>query len=314
MPSVREQRDVAINPDKSFFERCGEALQGWAGSIARIDVKVEQREVSNTLVGSRESALFDTRTEYKLRLSATVSGHRNVGGLFERFSKVDDLLMVELRPPTASVEKGMGDSCEVGFTNLQKRGKGSSESFPILHGGILRCDSELNGLARAAVYFKGGIVGGFIGSRTDGVAALKGNPSFSPGGAGPPPVDPSLNLALVRSLGNQLIRYSGISHNLEDPPSKDYTLAVGFPRGISNPGAQTFVCDDGCVGIRATLNDKRKETLFVAIELSSGAVSVRSERKGKAETVVVDQFANVLDAVPFIKGLLEGYRVACPPK
>ncbi len=312
LPSVQPSADVAPMSGSEDIARYSAAIRAWAGGLARVDVIAEGRHVQETLIGVPEERTRGrgVHTDYSLKFVATITAPLRFLGVPVPVVPEREAIKVELRPPIISPARKAGVDFEVGLTG--SNGTGSSERFPNYGGDALRTEGDLVGMARAAVYFKGAIIGGFVASQSKGIGALKER-WRCPAESNLPSEDAATSRSLAMSIGSQLMGYGGISRDGERPPHGDYTFEVALPPGLSG-APRTTTCADGYVGIQATLASRPGLRLSLMLEMRTGRVMLSLRDGGRSGEHFVEQCAALLDFVPFAKGVLEGYRVGSPGK
>ena len=152
------------------------------------------------------------------------------------------------------------------------------------------------------------MIGGFVASRPDGILALKEcwtcPPTDAPSAVGAVP-----DRLVLRSIASQLVGFGGQERDLESAPHKDYRAQVMLPLSVVDDRPRTIVCNDGHVGIKATLSYRGARTVQLLLDSASGRVTLSTEARGQLFEHLVEQCLVPSDFVPFAKGVLEGYRV-----
>lgn len=277
------------------------AIQAWAGNIAVLSLGTASRTEGVTLFGADTDGK-GVRTEHQVALAAEISARRWQGAILGRFSPERVAATITLESPRYGEEIG-----RVGDIVVRSAHKefATYDQFPIE---AQYEPYEIQGMARALTYFRGAILGAFIGSRRDGVLELRDKTTFRSSLLSSTTEMRHLKGEALVNLGLQLVGCGGISDDFESSPHPDYSVKLGFPPGAPQGLVTSFATPIGQIAIRLNHIKFPEKQVELALNLESGTITVASLGAPKVHRALLETVTEPLAMVPFSKGFIAGYR------
>jgi hypothetical protein len=276
-----------------------ENLQAWAGDVARITLRVGGQPSSSLseYVGAASSA----------ELRADVAGQKFRGAYFPRLFSFQDTVKISLNTPSYEPQSGWSGMFEVKAHH--RDGSGGREVFGLR----ANANTVSDGSERALEFFRGCVLGAYVGLRYKGADMLRDRSSFMPDLA---PTRQGLFNTVEKSditaFARRLIGFSGPGQSVvEEPISAVLRPKVGLPGELREKVPGAFETSAGLVGLQIS-GGRRNEALNMFLNLESATLSIAAASPGQFEAKrgsrTFISAVNSLDtAALLMKGMALGY-------
>lgn len=287
--------DVTKQPEAGGLE----SLQAWAGDVARISLRVAGQPSFSfpAYVAASRSA----------ELTADVTGQKFRGAFFPRLFSFQDTVKISLNTPSYEPQSGWSGMFEVKAHH--RDGSGGREVFGLR----ANANTVSDGSERALEFFRGCVLGAYVGLRYKGAEMLRDRSSFmpqlAPSGQG---LFNTVEKSDITAFARRLIGFSGPGQTVvEEPIAAVLRPKVGLPGELHKKVPGAFETSAGLVGLQI-LGGRRNEALNMFLNLDSATLSIAASVPGQFEAKrgsrTFISAVNSLDtAALLMKGMALGY-------